>query len=702
MKLNYGKYKGIIISVALFILLDASVLMMNFFISFEIADDAEGVNIAGRQRMLSQRMMKSLLDVQVAIDEEGKVKAMNELGNTVALFDKTLIAFDQGGFTKGASGNEVELEAVSSDISKQAVSDAKVIWAPFKQHLNTLLKLNELNPNSDFSNQFVMAVNYGREYNLKLLKLMNTLTVDLEKVASSKADVLRIIQTVGISLAILNFFIIMFHFLRQLKESDEKIEAARQETQEILDNVNEGLFLLDENLCIGNQYSEELISILGSDSNIAGQSFHKVLQGIVSEKDLNTAQSFIQLLFDKRKKQKLLSDLNPLRKIEVHILHEDGSYTQKYLNFSFSRVVANGNIIHILVTVMDITEQILLGNQIEKMKNKNQQQMEMLSTILQCHPDMLALFLNNSYETFNKINSILKQQDKSGTHYVEKANQIFALIHNYKGEASALELTQFVDLAYGFEETIKELTAKDSLDGNDFLNLTIQLKELLEQTEVTDKLVEKLSSLSISPAKPMAEQPHNSHLLWQNYASYAQEMAGRQDKSVEVLCSGFGDYSLSAELQKQINTIAIQKLRNSVSHGIESQTDREQGQKSSTGLIKLNLLKRASGDYQLTIEDDGQGINMPRIRQVAFEKGIISSEQAETLDKKQTMSLIFHPQLSSKNKVDEDSGQGMGMYAIRESIKALGGKICINSRHGVGCSFVINFPESVESSSKAA
>ena len=57
---KYGKYRGILISVALFILLDASVMILNFYVSFEISADAIGINLAGRQRMLSQRTAKTL------------------------------------------------------------------------------------------------------------------------------------------------------------------------------------------------------------------------------------------------------------------------------------------------------------------------------------------------------------------------------------------------------------------------------------------------------------------------------------------------------------------------------------------------------------------------------------------------------------------------------------------------------------------
>ena len=620
MKLDYGKYKGIIVSIALFLLLDASVLMMNFYISFEISEDAVGVNTAGRQRMLSQRMMKSLLDMQSAKDITSRDAAQQELGNTVTLFDSTLLAFMGGGETKGAGGDQIYVEAVSSPASLAAVNKAQEIWQPFSHQLNKLLKLDSEETPGRFKSQLARTVTYGREHNVTLLKLMNQLTLDLEAVASSKATRLRYIQTVGISLAVINFFIIMFHFLRQLRDSDEKIEAARQETQEILDTVNEGLMLVDRDMHIGEQSSQELGRILGR-TDIAGTGFADLLKGIVSEKDLSTAQSFIRLLFDPRKKQKLIGNLNPLRQVQVHIPGDDGTYTSKYLSFSFSRVIKGGEIIHVLVTVMDISRQVQLAQELENARVQGQEQLEMLSTILQANGDMLSTFLKNSFTAFDKINELLKNQARTQSQYIDKANQIYAVIHNYKGEAASLELTQFSDMAHEIEDELIEIKSKKSISGNDFLRLAIQLNRLIAQTESIQKLVDKVAGLVPTA---VLESPADIRYQMEHLQVLADSIAERQGKSVEVICSGFNDYRLNHEVKKRLNTIVIQMIRNSVSHGIENCGARLQSQKNETGEIQIRLIKRKNGRLQLTVEDDGAGIDMTAIRQAAIERGVIS------------------------------------------------------------------------------
>lgn len=691
MKLDYGKYRGIIVSIALFLLLDASVLLMNFYISFQIAHDAVSINLAGRQRMLSQRTMKSLLELQrseAGLNEQQK--ALEELGASAELFHTTLLAFDTGGEAPSTDGSIATLDPVSSAAALDAVAEGKVLWFPLYDQIKSLPLESTINSPA-FQQKLAAAIQYGHEHNLTLLMLMNQLTTDLEAVASSQATRLRIIQTVGICLALINFFIIMFHFLRQLRESDEKIETARQETQEILDTVNEGLFLIDTQQKIGVQHSKELEHIL-SRENIAGKAFAELMADLISEKDLSTTKSFIKLLFDPRKKQKLIGDLNPLRKVELHIPQENGGYENKHLSFTFTRVMKGKQIIHILVTVTDISEQVRLAAELEQAQARGQEQLQLLSSIVQTDPDMLTMFLNSSHKTFNEINEILKVQSKSTHQYVSKINQIYALIHKYKGEAAALEFEQFVELAHEFEDKIAELKTNPNLSGNDFLKLTIKLDQLMEQTETIQHLAEKVSGLNITER---SAEPNATRAYWdgEHFHSLAQQVAERQGKQVEVICAGFNDHALSPNLKETLNTVAIQLIRNAVSHGVETPTQRQQEMKASQAEIYISLVKRANGTFQLTIEDDGMGINLNKIRTTAVEQGVISAEEATDLNNTKTAALIFHPELSTKTEADTDAGRGIGLYAIRDMIRNMGGKISVSSRRGIGSIFTVTLPE---------
>lgn len=692
--LDGGKYKGIIISIALFVLLDASVLLMNFYISFQIAQDAVDVNVSGRQRMLSQRIVKSLLDIKLVTSNQGDAsKSLSELNKTIELFDSTLTGFETGGAATGADGAPVVLTKVDAGKGRQAISEARVIWDPFYEKLK-LLFVSDVKSNPLLFNKRVDdAVNFGKENNLSLLALMNQLTVDLENVATSKAKRLRWIQTIGITLAVINFFIILSHFIRQLRESDESISIARRETSEILGTVNQGLFLLDNKLTIGGQYSAEMKTIFGRD-DIAGKPFLRFIKDIVTEKDLNNAGSYIKLLFDRSKKQRLLGDLNPLKKVSVQISNNDGTFENKFLKFSFSRVLMDASIEHILVTVMDITQQVKLEMKLEQERNRNEQQLDMLSNLISANRDMLPMFIENTFAAFNKINDILKMQVSGQSRYLDKLNLIYNLIHNVKGEASALNLSSFVDLAHEFENSMEVMKQQPQIKGNDFLGLAVLLNQMISHAEIVDDLCNKVLSGKVLIAHEGVEQAvSNTNMDWQHLQDLADSVAENQDKQVEVVFSGLNDYSLPKDFVQTINNISIQLIRNAVVHGIETVTDRLEAQKPESGLINIRLGKRKSGDFQYTFDDDGNGIDLNALRQSAIEKQIITEQVAEQMDRKELISLIFMPDVSTKDVVDHDAGRGVGMHAVMSEIKRLGAKIQIKTRRGNGCVFNIIFPE---------
>lgn len=703
--LKLGKYRGILASVALFILLDASVMILNFYVSYEIADDAVGVNLAGRQRMLSQRMAKSLYAINSeAPGSENFKSAVTELKTSRDLFDETLIAFTHGGPAHSADKDMVILKAAKTADAKIVLTEAAAIWRPYKITVDQLLLAVE--KDSASSAYLAEALQQAKSHNLQLLGLMNKLTINLEHVAASKATTLRLIQTVGITLAIINFLFIMLHFLRQLRTSDDIIERARQETAEILQTVNEGLFLVDENMVIGSQYSSKLTEIFAT-KEIAGQSLPLLLGNMINERDAETAKSFIELLFDKKIKSKLIVDLNPLSFVEVNVAHGSGGFLSKYLQFNFARAYQGSHISHVLVTVLDVTERAHLEKALQESRSHNESQIEMLSSLLHTHPSLLQEFINSSYQCFNRINNILRQPAKNPASVRDKATEIFRDLHNFKGESASLKLEYFERQAHAMEDTIAELQRLPEITGNDYLGLAVQLEALIGYTQQVEQLTKKLSlfghqltqpatAASHSNGKPMANDTHvvegRFQDGWLNLSDYVQHIAHRNGKLVNLVVSGVNEIELQPEYSQKVREICIQLLRNAVIHGIEYPSDRELSEKPLIGRIDLRVAKISHSEMELVVMDDGAGLNYDAIREKAIESGRWAESEIESWDNKRLMALIFQEGFSTARTVSPDAGRGVGMEAVMNYILEQRGKISVSSRRGSHCRFVITLP----------
>ncbi len=134
-----GKYKSIVISISLFVSLIVGVMTLNLLISSELERSAIEISIAGRQRMLSQRLFKDLLSLQRESESGGDISNIEEeIVKTANLFDKTLSAFSYGGVITGADGDEVEIKKVESDLSLRALEEAFILWEPFKELVSVL------------------------------------------------------------------------------------------------------------------------------------------------------------------------------------------------------------------------------------------------------------------------------------------------------------------------------------------------------------------------------------------------------------------------------------------------------------------------------------------------------------------------------------------------------------------------------------
>jgi len=690
------KYRAIIISVALFILLDASVLIANFWLSFQIEKDATAVNIAGRQRMLSQRISKSLYDIsliqnssadKVEIQERNK-----ELDKSISLFDTTIYSFKNGGSVLGTAGKPVTLDALTTPETIGYTDLGIEIWSVYKEGLTTFVNEHK-NGNLLYSD--IKLQEYSRENNVKLLSLMNSLTTELAVIAKSKANLLRQIQVFGILLAFINFLIVTFHFLRKLGESDRQVAAAQQQTDQILETVDEGLFLVDDELTIGNQHSNRLLDIFGKQS-VKGQNLTEFLEDMVSSKDKNTTQEYFKLLFDKRKKESLIGDLNPLKEIPVQIKDENTSNKKdKHLRFAFKRVEEKGEISKILTTVSDITNEVALREELKRIENESNEQMDILGVILGVNPKMMDSFLDNAKESYTSINKKLKHETSSTSGYVEKINKTLRVMHKIKGEANALKVSVISDLAHKFEVDALKLRDEEVIGGQDFIPLTVTLDKMISYTEKLSSLHERINAQGNTTNITINEentQTSDIQTSWKHLYDLADAVADRQNKNVELVISGFNDYLLPEKMTDYINTISTQLIRNSIVHGIENEKGRIALQKDKTGLISINLNKRKDDQLYIEFKDDGAGISADAIREKAVALNLVSEEASLSMQPYEVISFLFHSGFSISDEADQDHGHGIGMALVKEKTSDLNGKIRINTKKGQGTKFTFSIP----------
>lgn len=214
MEFKPKRSRGLFGAVLLFILLDLTVLLINYWIAYQVSNDAVAINLSGRQRMLTQRMTKSLLQLQA--DGVDRLVVEKEFLDAMQMFDQTLRAFDQGGVAEGGDGKPVELQDVGGDQARKLVDLTNKQWLPMRDKvLPQVAGLRPMNGEVlDFARQYMV------QNNLQLLRLMNDLATHLQQQSKERANLLRLVQTLVFVLALVNFIAIVrgFHLLARRAE----------------------------------------------------------------------------------------------------------------------------------------------------------------------------------------------------------------------------------------------------------------------------------------------------------------------------------------------------------------------------------------------------------------------------------------------------------------------------------------------------
>ena len=208
---------------------------------------------------------------------------------------------------------------------------------------------------------------------------------------------------------------------------------------------------------------------------------------------------------------------------------------------------------------------------------------------------------------------------------------------------------------------------------------SLQLVRCLRQlSRITTELQRNAMSLRMVPIRGMF---HKMNRL-------VRDLAAQQHKQVQLLLEG-EETELDRNLVEKLSDPLVHMIRNAVDHGLEYPADRVANGKPESGTIRLSASHQRGG-IVIRIQDDGRGLDAPRILAKASERGLV--KDSASLTEAEIFALIFLPGFSTAEKVTDLSGRGVGMDVVRRNIENLRGKIEIKSVPGKGTSFTILLP----------
>ncbi|MDA3851828.1 MAG: chemotaxis protein CheA [Spirochaetaceae bacterium] len=241
---------------------------------------------------------------------------------------------------------------------------------------------------------------------------------------------------------------------------------------------------------------------------------------------------------------------------------------------------------------------------------------------------------------------------------------------------SSPRLNQLVDL-------VGELVVNQSM-----------VRQLLQQDMGgSDQAVDQLESITTSIKDivlsmgmvPMDEMFQKLRVVVRNTARDLNKLVNFEVIGAET--------EMDRNLVESIYDPLVHMVRNSVSHGIETPQEREDMGKSRVGNITLSAQYRGNG-IEVSVKDDGAGIDPQRVVDKALALGMIKREEAEEYleDSSKVYSLLFKPGFSTKESADSISGRGVGMDVVMQNINRVNGKVDLFSKKGQGTTFQIKLP----------
>ncbi|HVO79861.1 MAG TPA: chemotaxis protein CheA [Terriglobales bacterium] len=178
--------------------------------------------------------------------------------------------------------------------------------------------------------------------------------------------------------------------------------------------------------------------------------------------------------------------------------------------------------------------------------------------------------------------------------------------------------------------------------------------------------------------------------LFRRFPRMVRDLARQCGKEVELVISGH-DTDLDKSILDAIAEPLTHLVRNAVSHGIEEAGERRRQGKVSRGSLRLNAYHQGN-QVIVEVSDDGQGIDVQRVKAKAVEQGLVTSEEAARMSEAEALGFVFRPGFSTAEEITEVSGRGVGMDVVQSVVHRLKGRVEIDTHPGQGTTIRLKLP----------
>lgn len=365
---------------------------------------------------------------------------------------------------------------------ESAMDEFMVIWQDYRSRI--------MNVSEDDLQAKIDLATFAYHNQAKIWDLMNIGYDTYLNETYRTADYSRYLTYVSFFALIAYIIFFINYTVRQMYIDDVVIDKAQKEMRDIMSTVKEGLFLIDENMVVGANYSKKLETLLGRQQ-LAGLTLPQLLANMVPEKEIAATQHFISYLYNSKVDENLVQDINPLKKVKIIFLDEKGFTVSKYLQFDFLRVVNTDpkTSINLFVSVVDITETVQLGQQMEKMKADYQTLISRAVYLLSLDKQSVNNFITKNSLTVSKISDTLTMQVLNKEQLAAKLKTLLTQTQALVDVSQTLNLHQYDMVVRGMIEELTHLTHASNLQPKDFSNFRNKLEQYQAMLKLTEQLI---------------------------------------------------------------------------------------------------------------------------------------------------------------------------------------------------------------------